>query len=409
MSSYPLVQLGDLADVVAGDPAPQDPQAFASKGPLFVRMQDVGRHHLHPALSNSTDRLSREWLAQNRLRRFPKDSILIPKSGASVNLNHRAKLGTEAYVVSHLAVVIPDRSKIEPDYLYWWSVSYDPRAQTQVTSLPSLKLSTLKAATIPLPPLEEQRRIVGILNRAAKIERLRQQAACRLREFIPALFIKMFGDPVENPMGWDHALLGDLSEVQGGLQVTKKRSMHPLETPYLRVANVLRDRLDLNEIKTMRITEKEFERVRLRHGDLLIVEGHGNASEIGRVAMWDGRIGGCVHQNHLIRVRPDRSVILPEFACAYLNSSSGRQHLLRSGKTTSGLNTISTSNVKSCVILVPPIDQQRRYGDICEAMKSATKDTQFASRTAASLAASLLSCLLESIRIPRRVTKSALP
>ncbi|MCY4066157.1 MAG: hypothetical protein OXF57_07310, partial [Rhodospirillaceae bacterium] len=154
MNAYPPAQLGDIADVVAGDPAPQDPQAFAPDGPLFVRMQDVGRHHRHPALSDSADRLSSDWLAQNRLRLFPKGSILIPKSGASVNLNHRAKLATDAYVVSHLAVVIPDRTRIEPDYLYWWSVAYDPRAQAQVTSLPSLKLSTLKAATIYLPPLD---------------------------------------------------------------------------------------------------------------------------------------------------------------------------------------------------------------------------------------------------------------
>ena len=311
MNTYPLVQLGDLADVVAGDPAPQDPQAFASEGSLFVRMQDVGRHHLHPALSDSTDRLSREWLAQNRLRRFPKDSILIPKSGASVNLNHRAKLGTEAYVVSHLAVVIPDRSKIEPDYLYWWSVRYDPRAQTQVTSLPSLKLSTLKAATVPLPPLDEQRQVVGILNRAARIERLRKRTAECCREFVPALFIRMFGDPGRNPMRWPQRGIGDVCDVQGGLQVTKKRSVYPMEAPYLRVANVLRDRLALDNIKLIRLTESELMRTRLVQGDLLIVEGHGNANEIGRVAVWDGQIRNCVHQNHLIRARPDNSGLCP--------------------------------------------------------------------------------------------------
>ena len=57
------------------------------------------------------------WLTKKRLRLFPKDSILIPKSGASVNLNHRAKLAIDAYVVSHLAVVTPDRSRIDPNYL----------------------------------------------------------------------------------------------------------------------------------------------------------------------------------------------------------------------------------------------------------------------------------------------------
>ena len=82
----------------------------------------------------------------------------------------------------------------------------------------------------------------------------------------------------------------------------------------------------------------------LRRGDytLHLVEGHGNAEEIGRVAVWDGSITDCVHQSHLIRVRPDQSIMLPSFLYAYLNSTSGRQHLLRRGKTTSGLNTITT-------------------------------------------------------------------
>ena len=239
MSSYPELQLAEIAEVVAGDPAPQDPSAFASNGPLFVRMQDVGRHHRHPALSDSTDRLSAEWVARSRLRLFPKDSILIPKSGASVNLNHRAKLATDAYVVSHLAIIIPDQAKIDPDFLYWWSANYDPRSQAQVTSLPSLKLSTLKSATVSLPPLSEQRRLVGILNRASRIERLRVQAQERLKEFIPALFIKMFGDPDDNPMGWEMKRIGDLGSVGSGAGFPKKeQGVRGKEFPFLKVSDM---------------------------------------------------------------------------------------------------------------------------------------------------------------------------
>ncbi len=220
MTGHPVLRLGEIATVVAGNPAPQAPAAFAPNGPLFVRMKDVGLHHVNPALSVSTDQLSPSWLTANRIRLFPKDSILIPKSGASVNLNHRAKLATDAYVASHLAVVIPDKGRVDPDYLFWWSVRYDPRAQAQVTSLPSLKLSTLKEALVPLPPLDEQRRIVGILNRAARIERLRAQGAERLQEFMPALFVKMFGDPAENPMGWDVKPFTHL--VEDGTRYVKK-------------------------------------------------------------------------------------------------------------------------------------------------------------------------------------------
>ena len=254
--------------------------------------------------------------------------------------------------------------------------------------------SFMENALVALPGLSEQQKIVGVLNRAARIGWLRTRAADHLREFISALFIKMFGDPIANPMGWERQRLGTLSEVQGGLQVSKKRAIHPLEKPYLRVANVLRDRLFLSEIKRIRLTEREFGRVLLQRGDLLVVEGHGNASEIGRAAIWDGSVEDCVHQNHLIRVRPDRSLIIPEFACAYLNSSSGRQHLLRSGKTTSGLNTITTSDVKGCTMFVPPLARQRRFADIVESVREINATADFGSQTASTVSASLMAELL---------------
>lgn len=394
MSRYPLLRLRDVAQVVAGDPAPQDPRAFGPDGPLFIRMQDVGRHHLHPELSDSADRLNPNWLRNNRLRLFPKGSVLIPKSGASVNLNHRAKLGTDAHVVSHLAVLMPDTAVIEPDYLYWWSVRFDPRAQAQVTSLPSLKLATLKEAEVPLPPLHEQRQIVDILNRAARIDALRRRAAERLREFVPALFVRMFGDPSDNPMQWPKVQIGDVCNVQGGLQVARQRKRHPLQAPYLRVANVLRDQLDLTHVKQIRLTSREFERTRLQNGDLLIVEGHGNPDEIGRVAIWNDQIDDCVHQNHLIRARPNSSLLISTFACAYLNSSFGRQHLLRSGKTTSGLNTITTSDVKTCTVFLPPLKLQKRYQSLIEAADSVAHICESSTKAAETVSASLMAWLL---------------
>ena len=80
------------------------------------------------------------------------------------------------------------------------------------TGVPGLNRADAYREPFALPSLDEQRRIVAILNRAARIERLRARAAERLREFVPALFVKMFGDPVENPMGWDVVPLGDVIE-----------------------------------------------------------------------------------------------------------------------------------------------------------------------------------------------------
>lgn len=162
------------------------------------------------------------------------------------------------------------------------------------------------------------------------------------------------------------AALGDCGELQGGLQVTSKRHSLPVCRPYLRVANVYRDRLDLTEVKTIRTTELEADRTRLAKGDLLFVEGHGNPAEVGRVAVWDGSIPDCVHQNHLIRVRLDQSVLLPEFAAKWFGSPVGASHFRRGGRTTSGLNTINANTVRSAPTPLPSIDEQRRLAAILD-------------------------------------------
>ncbi|MDN5746818.1 MAG: hypothetical protein L0H31_17130, partial [Nocardioidaceae bacterium] len=155
--------------------------------------------------------------------------------------------------------------------------------------------------------------------------------------------------------------LGEGATIQGGLQVSSKRARLPVEAPYLRVANAHRGRLNLSEVKTIRATEAEIQRTALANGDLLFVEGHANPLEVGRVSMWEGQIAGCVHQNHLIRGRFDRSRVLPIVAMTWLNTDEGARHFRRAGKTTSGLNTISASTVRSAPLLAPRITIQMDF------------------------------------------------
>ena len=143
--------------------------------------------------------------------------------------------------------------------------------------------------------------------------------------------------------------------------MTVKRKGHPIGVPYLRVANVYRGFLDLSEVKTLSVTEREISRTRLAEGDLLVVEGHGNKDEIGRVGIWDGSIDPCVHQNHLIRVRCDRRQLHPRFAETFMNGWVGRRALLRAANTTSGLHTISTNDVRNVRIPLPALSDQQRF------------------------------------------------
>ncbi|HGH6011440.1 TPA: restriction endonuclease subunit S [Vibrio cholerae] len=218
----------------------------------------------------------------------------------------------------------------------------------------------LKETYIPLPPLETQKKIAAVLEKADQLRKDCQQMEQELNSLAQSVFIDMFGDPVTNPKGWDLKFLSSLGEVKGGLQVTSKRSVNPISVPYLRVANVYRDHLELEEVKEIQVTDKELKSVLLEKGDVLFVEGHGNANEVGRAAVWNNEIPQCVHQNHLIRFRPGPA-IRPEFLSAFVNSASGRRQLLQMSKTTSGLNTLSTSNIKSIQVLVPPLQKQDEY------------------------------------------------
>lgn len=227
-------------------------------------------------------------------------------------------------------------------------------------------------ASLPmrLPPIAEQRRIAAMLDKADTLRAQRRQALAELDNLAQAMFVEMFGDTVTNSMEWPFLPIGKLADVQGGLQVTSARKELPIEVPYLRVANVHRGYLLLDEIKTIRATAAEVARTTLCQHDLLVVEGHGNPEEIGRAALWNGELLGCVHQNHLIRVRFDNSKVDPVYACTYLNSTGGRRHLLRAGKTTSGLNTISVSNVREAPVALPPIEMQKAFAAHAKAIEA---------------------------------------
>lgn len=224
-----------------------------------------------------------------------------------------------------------------------------------------LNFDDIRSINVPLAPMSEQRRIAAILDKADAIRRLRRESVRVAEKLLSSTFLEMFGEPVTNPKGWEVKQLRDVCDVAGGLQVTTARAGNPISIPYLRVANVFRDRLDLQEVKNILVTQSEADRVALVKGDVLVVEGHGNPEELGRAAVWTGAIAPCAHQNHLIRVRADSRRLRPIFLSALLNSSSGRAQMLRLGKTTSGLNTISTNNVRTVQLLLPPLAEQEAF------------------------------------------------
>jgi type I restriction enzyme, S subunit len=161
------------------------------------------------------------------------------------------------------------------------------------------------------------------------------------------------------PEGWLWVSLDQIADIQGGIQKQPKREPKKNFYPYLRVANVYRGRLELSEIEQMELFGDELDKLRLRKNDLLIVEGNGSPSEIGRMAIWRGEIQDCVHQNHIIRARL-ASGVMAEFCAAHWNSPQGSSEVMQVASSTSGLYTLSTAKVARFCLPLPPIAEQIR-------------------------------------------------
>ena len=276
------------------------------------------------------------------------------------------------------------------------TTTHDERANHAVLGkvLNKRKVEELK---IPLPPLDEQRRIADILNRAVKVERLRILAEERLREFIPALFIEMFGDPVKNPMGWEIRHFGDLvEEFRYGISKKCGSEAPDKDLPILRIPNVLRNVINWNGVKFSALENKEENILRLKDGDILFVRTNGNPEYIGRCAVFRGN-RRAAYASYLIRARlTSGSVIASEYVASTLSTAAMRKVILSLARTTAGNYNINIASLSRLPVPIPPIDLQRRYTRIVEATRSMAPIAESGSRIASELSATLMSRLLRA-------------
>jgi type I restriction enzyme S subunit len=334
--------------------------------------------------------------APSRARqRVKRHDIII--STVRPNLNGVALVTDEldgATASTGFCVLRPITEKVHVEYLFHWVRNpifvADMVSKATGQSYPAVSDKIILDSEIPLPPLAEQQRIATILQKADSLRRLRQRAIDRLNTLGQAIFREMFGDPVNNPLGWnDEHTLGAVADIVSG--ITKGRKLNGQRTrtiPYLAVANVQERELRLSGVKVIEATEDEIQRYRLRINDLLLTEG-GDPDKLGRGTLWNGEIPECIHQNHVFRVRLNGDTIEPVFLNWLMGSERGKKYFLRSAKQTTGIASINMTQLRGFPLLIPPLNLQR---DFCRrlAMIEKQKATSIAAlESTAALFASL--------------------
>lgn len=166
------------------------------------------------------------------------------------------------------------------------------------------------------------------------------------------------------PAGWCWARVEQVGEVRLGRQRAPQHHSGDHMRPYLRVANVYEDRLDLSDVKTMNFTPAEFETYALKFGDLLLNEGQ-SPELVGRPAMYRDEVPGCCYQKTLLRFRAHPG-IEPSFALAVFRSYLHRGRFRASANITTSIAHLAAERFAPMEFPLPPLAEQEAIVEIVE-------------------------------------------
>ena len=337
---WPMVRLGDVCEVVSGGTPKTSVEEYWGGEIPWVTPADLSK--LKGLEISSGERAITQ-------RGVDKSSAVLLPAG-SVVLSSRAPIGYVAIAQVPMTTnqgcksFIPS-SEIDARYLAHYLLSQKDALQSLGTGATFKELSKSRAADIriPLPPLDEQRRIAAILDevgRLTSIQIKKVEGLEALKRVVVEEFLKARGD--------QEVELGTISEIQSGITKGRKVSKESTTSivPYLSVSNVKDGFLQLNPIKEINATNDEISRYQLQRGDIVLTEG-GDPDKLGRGTVWNNEIPVCIHQNHIFRVRilKGATVMTPEVLAAILSSSRPKKHFLRSAKQTTGIASINKSQL----------------------------------------------------------------
>lgn len=382
---WPTATLGSIGQVITGStPRSSEIGAFGSDVP-FVTPGDLDGTN---PLTQSERYLSRTAAMKARL--LPPDSVLVSCIG---NLGKSAIAGTEVVTNQQINAVIFDHTKVFPKFGYYACRLLKRRmeAMAPATTLPIISKSKFEALEIPVPPLDEQRRIAAILDKAEELRSKRRAAIALLDQLPQAIFIEMFGDPATNPKGWPLKRFGDLAaKFSDGPFGSNLKSSHYTDKGIRvwRLQNVGVGEL-VDDDKAF-ISEGHFNKLR-RHqcdpGDVIVgTLGDPNL----RAFIQPASVPIALNKADCVQVRPLPSVSDAAYIC-WLCNSRGMEVLANSGIQGQTRLRISMGRLREISVPLPALDLQHQFAVRVEAIQRAKSTRRAALAELDALFASLQS------------------
>ena len=349
--AWPEARLGDLCDVQIGRTPKRAEQRYWDEDHAWLSISDMNQGR---ELVTTSERISQAAVDELNCRLVEPGTVLLSfkLSIGKVGIASRPMFTNEA--IAHLPIV---DDRIERDYLYWalrsarLTVGAD-RAAMGAT----LNKAKLKQIPIPLPPIEEQRRIAAVLDAADALRAKRRQALAKLDSLTEAVFIDMFGDP--NDESGDGTQLADLVRSDDKINYGVVQPGGDVENgaPLIRVSDLVQGVVEHSGIKLIAPDiDKKYSRSKLR-GDEVLISCVGST---GIVALASENEAGWNIAGAVARVPLDDSV-RREYVATFLRSPFVQRYFENELRTVSQ-PTLNTKQIKATPIKVPAPERQSEF------------------------------------------------
>ncbi len=251
-----------------------------------------------------------------------------------------------------------DKSKLIPKYLYYFCEKFDFEKLSTTVTIPSLTKANLLDIEMQLPPLDEQYRIVGVLDKVCGLIVKRQSQLNMLDELVKSRFIEMFGDPVQNPKGWVKKPFLSMGNCKNGMNFHYEDvgiEIHCLGVGDFKDLTVIDNAEKLPKVSLNKMPSEEY---LLKDGDIVFVRSNGNKALVGRsVAVYPSNVP-TTFSGFCIRYRKTDDAILAPYLLRVLKADSMRQKMVGRGANIQNLNQ---QILETLEIPVPSIELQNQF------------------------------------------------
>lgn len=363
MKPWPVKPLEEIAEVYGGSTPSRENSSFWNGEIPWVTPTD---------LPMPEDGISVVTRTKNRITQAGLDNssaTLVPKG--TVLFSSRATIGKVAVAGMQLttnqgfANFVPG-PKVTSRFLAYslWVRREDIARLSGSTTFKEVSKGTLRKYELPVPPLAEQEWIVKLLDEAAELRKLRNQADVRSAYLIPALFHEIVGDPTYlDKLHWPFQRLGEFACVSYGLADKLDASTKPENgTRILTISNVLLDgSIDPKVEKYSVVEPAKRAKARLQKFDLLFNWRNGSEEHVGKTAIWEGQIEGEVlHVSFLLKIRANQSQANPYFLWVLLNRLRSTGYFTRNARMQIN-SKFNASELSALKLPLPPLPLQTEF------------------------------------------------